>query len=155
MTIMKMNPNLMFPIAIVGTFMLIHAYSASHLVERVKSRGIETKGTVIEIRQNSGSLFSVNEGKGEAPVVNFAAQNGTYIHYSTNYTTPCPYKVGQKVKIWYYFYKSRREIVLTDDNAGRLPQTLFCLGIVLCIISYPFLIKKLIARIAAIWSILL
>lgn len=130
-------------LAFVGTYMLIIAYDKSKIVERIASKGIKTEGTVIEIRQNPGSLVSSKEGTGEAPVVDFVTAHGSHRHYSTHYQTPCPYKVGQKVEVSYYFYKSIREVLLPHEDAGTLPKTLFKWGILLCFIGYPFLIKKL------------
>lgn len=129
--------------AIVGTFLLILAYGRKSLVGRVKSKGIEAEGTVVEMRQNPGRLFSAVEGEGEAPVVEFATDWGTHRHYSTNYLTASPYKVGQKVKLWYYFHKSRREVALEDDIPGIMPAGLFRWGIFFCLLGYPFLLKKL------------
>ncbi len=130
-------------VALAGTFMLIIAYDKAHLIERVRSRGIEAEGTVVEIRRNPGGLFRSEEGEGEAPVVDFTTQWGSHRHYSTNYVTPCPYQVGQQVKVWYYFRKSRREVALPDDAAGPLPGVLMRWGIVLCVLGYPFVVKKL------------
>lgn len=130
-------------LAFIGTYLLIIAYDKSKMVERVKSKGIKTVGTVVEIRQNPGELFGSKEGEGQAPVVDFVTNNGSHRHYSTHYQSPCPYQVGQKVEVWYYFYKSIREVLLADEGAGTLPKTLFRWGIALCLISYPFLIKKL------------
>ncbi len=130
-------------LAFIGTYLLIIAYDKSKMVERVKSKGIKTVGTVVEIRQNPGELFGSKEGEGQAPVVDFVTNNGSHRHYSTHYQSPCPYQVGQKVEVWYYFYKSIREVLLADEGAGTWPKTLFRWGIALCLISYPFLIKKL------------
>ncbi|MCB9332871.1 MAG: hypothetical protein H6574_17505 [Lewinellaceae bacterium] len=91
---------------IAGTFLVILAYDRKNLVERVKSKGIETEGTVVEMRRNPGSLFGAAAGEGEAPVVDFTTNWGTHRHYSTNYMPAYPYKVGQKVRLWYSFYKS-------------------------------------------------
>lgn len=130
-------------VALVGTYLLIIAYDKSKIVERVTSKGIKTVGTVVEIRQNPGELFGSKEGEGQAPVVDFVTKNGSHRHYSTHYQTPSPYQVGQKVEVCYYFYKSIREVLLANEGAGTLPKTLFRWGIALCLISYPFLIKKL------------
>ncbi|MEZ4942124.1 MAG: hypothetical protein R3D58_14690 [Saprospiraceae bacterium] len=129
--------------AIIGTFLLILAYDRKNLVERVKSKGIEAEGTVVEMRQNPGSLFSAVEGEGEAPVVDFTTDWGTHRHYSTHYMTASPYNVGQKVKLWYYFYKSRRDVALETDPIGILPPGLFRWGVLFCLLGYPFLLKKL------------
>ncbi|RDB03445.1 hypothetical protein DVG78_23295 [Runella aurantiaca] len=130
-------------LAFIGTYLLIIAYDKSKIVERVTSKGIKTVGTVVEIRQNPGELFGSKEGEGQAPVVDFVFSNGSHRHYSTHYQTPCPYEVGQKVEVSYYFYKSIREVLLANEGAGTLPKTLFRWGIALCLIGYPFLIKKL------------
>lgn len=130
-------------VALVGTYLLILAYDRMHLVERVKAKGIETEGTVVEIRRNPGGLFSSTEGEGDAPVVDFVTNWGTHKHYSTNYAIPCPFKVGEKVKVWYYFNKSRQEVVLEEAETDTLPHTLRTWGIILCLLSYPFVVKKL------------
>lgn len=143
-----MNPfhylqQIMPLVALVGTYLLIIAYDKSKIVERVTSKGIKTEGTVIEIRKNPGDLFSSKEGEGEAPVVDFTTANGSHRHYSTHYQIHTTYHVGQKVEVRYYFYKSIREVLLAHEDAGTLPKTLFRWGIALCLISYPFLFRKL------------
>ena len=130
-------------VAIIGTYLLIIANDKSKMVERVKAKGIKTEGTIVEIRQNPGALFSSKEGEGEAAVVDFVTTHGSHRHYSTHYQTPCPYQVGQKVEVWYYFYKSIREVVFANEDAGSLPKTLFRWGVAFCLIGYPFLIRKL------------
>lgn len=128
---------------IAGTFLVILAYDRKNLVERVKSKGIETEGTVVEMRRNPGSLFGAAAGEGEAPVVDFTTNWGTHRHYSTNYMPAYPYKVGQKVRLWYSFYKSRRDVALETDVPGIMPAGLFRWGIFFCLLGYPFLLKKL------------
>jgi len=120
--------------ALIGTYLLILANSKQHLPERVKKRGIETEGTIVEIRK---------EGLEEFVVVDFTYPNGSFRHISNKYVYPCPYKVGQKVRIWYYFNKSNREVILEDEGIGNLPSKLYRWGFIICIISYPFLIYKL------------
>lgn len=144
----KMNP---FPyfiqamplVAFIGTYLLIIAYDKSKIVERVMSKGLKAEGTVVEIRQDPGLLFGSGESKGSAPVVDFVFPNGSHRHYSTHYQTPTPYYVGQKVEVRYYFYKSIREVLLADEDAGTLPKTLFRWGLVMCLLGYPFLLRKL------------
>lgn len=130
-------------VAFIGTYLLIIAYDKSKIVERVMSKGLKTEGTVVEIYQDPGPLFGPGESKGSAPVVDFATNNGSHRHYSTHFQPVTPYHVGQKVEVRYYFYKSIREVLLADEDAGTLPKTLFRWGIVLCLISYPFLFKKM------------
>ncbi|AEE48814.1 DUF3592 domain-containing protein [Haliscomenobacter hydrossis] len=130
-------------LAFIGTYLLILANDRSHLVGRVKKRGIQTEGTVVELHQNPGPLFSKTSGEGVAPVVDFTTNGGTHRHYSTHYETPSPYQVGQKVQVWYYFYKSKREVTLADEDGGTLPQTFYRWGIVFCALGYPFLLWRL------------
>jgi hypothetical protein len=143
-----MNPlpyliQIMPLLAVIGTYLLIIAYDKSKIFERVKSKGIKTEGTMIEIRKNPGPLFGSKEGEGEAPVVDFVTNNGSHRHYSTHYQNPCPYQVGQKVEVSYYFYKSIREVLLPHEDTRTLPKILFRWGIILCLIGYPFLIRKM------------
>lgn len=120
--------------ALIGTYLLILAYSKQHLPERVKKRGVETEGTIVEIRK---------EGLEEFLVVDFTYPNGSFRHFSNKYAYPCPYQVGQKVRIWYYFNKSNREVILEDEGVGNLPSKLYRWGVIICIISYPFILNKL------------
>lgn len=137
--LLQMMPYLAF----IGTYLLIIAYDRSKIVERVTSKGMKTEGTVVEIRQDPGPLFGSGESKGSAPVVDFVFPNGSHRYYSTHYQTPTPYYVGQKVEVRYYFYKSIREVLLANEGAGTLPKTLFRWGLVMCLLGYPFLIKKM------------
>lgn len=121
----------------IGTFCLILAYQKKHEIEQVLKNGTRTVGTVIEIRPDPS-------GKGgEAPVVDLKIPNGSHRHYSTTYASPSPYKVGQQVDIWYKINKTNRTVALADDTPGNLPKILFWAGVVLCLLSYPELIRRL------------
>lgn len=133
-------PSQIFPImALIGTYCFILAYEKQHVIERVLKNGIETEGTVIEIRHDPSNP----SGQEVAPVVDFNTPNGSHRHYSTTYTATNTYHVGQKVRIWYKFYKSKRDVALPDEKPGNLPKTLFRWGIVLCLLSYPEIIRRL------------
>jgi len=114
-------PQFFSVMALVGTYCFILAYEKQHCIQRVLKNGIETEGTVIEIRRNPSNLSSQEE----APVIDFTTPNGSHRHYSSTYTTTNTYKVGQKVQIWYKFYKSKREVALPDEKPGNLPKNLF------------------------------
>jgi hypothetical protein len=131
-------PYVLSIMAFVGTYCLILAYEKQHEIEKVLTRGIKTLGTVTEMRQDpSGNA-------GDAPVVDFTTQNGSYKHFSTTYTYPSLYKIGQQVEVWYYHYKSIRLAALADDKPGSLPKTLLRWGIVLCVLTYPEIIRRMI-----------
>ncbi len=123
--------------ALVGTYSLILAYQKQYEVERVLKYGIKTIGTVIEIRPDPSGK------QGDAPVVDFDYPNGSHRYFSTKYTSPCNYRVGQQVEIWYKFYKSNQDVVLPDDKPGNLPKRLLITGIIFCILSYPILFGRM------------
>lgn len=133
-----LSPYILSGMAFIGTYCLILAYEKQYEIEKILTKGIQTLGTVTELRQDpSGNV-------GNAPVVDFTAQNGSYKHVSTTYTYPSPYKIGQQVEIWYYHYKSINLAALADDKPGSLPKTLLRWGIVLCLLSYPEIIRRMI-----------
>ncbi len=121
--------------ALVGTYLLIMAHDRKNLPERVKKNGIETEGIITEISQNNTDS--------ETLVVDFSYPNGSYRHVSNQNTNLTSYKVGQKVKVWYYFYKSKREVIMEGEGVGDSPSKLYRWGIIICLISYPFMIIKL------------
>jgi hypothetical protein len=134
-------PYVLSGMAMIGTYCLILAYQKQHEIEKILTKGIKTLGTVTEMYQDpSGNA-------GEAPVVDYANQNGSYRHVSGTYAMPAAYKIGQQVDIWYYHYKSIRLAALADDKPGNLPKTLFRWGIILCLLTYPELIRRMITLI--------
>lgn len=130
-------PYVLSVMAFIGTYCLILAYQKQHEIEKILTKGIKTLGTVTEIRQDP------SEKEGEAPVVDFTTQNGSYRHFSTTYTLPTAYKMGQQVEIWYYHYKSIRLAALADDKTDNLPKVLLRWGIVLCLLTYPEIIRRM------------
>lgn len=133
----SIRPELISVFSFIGTYCLILAFQKHYEIRRVLKYGKCTIGTVIEIRQDP-------TGKpGQAPVVDFDYPNGTYRHFSTTYNNPSHYYVGQKVQIWYKFYKSNQIVALAHDKPGKLPKVLFICGIIFCLFSYPEIIKRL------------
>ncbi len=131
------SPQVLGIVTLVGTYCLILSYQKQHEIQTVLSKGIKTTGTVVEIRQDPSG------NSGDAPVVEFNYPNGSYRHYSTTYVLPCAYSVGQQVEIWYLFRKSNRTAALSDDQPGTLPKTLLKWGILLCLLSYPEIIRRM------------
>lgn len=131
-------PYILSGMALIGTYCLILSYEKQHEIEKVLTKGIKIIGTVIQIRQAPSGK------EGEAPVVEYTTPNGFSHHYfSTTYTVPTPYKIGQQVEIWYYHYKSIKLAALADDKTGDLPKILFRWGIVLCLLTYPAIIQRM------------
>ena len=130
-------------LALIGTYCLIIYYDRSKMPDRVKKRGLRAEGTVIEIRPNPGPIFGSQKGEGYAPVVEFETAWGNHRHNSTYYQQPCPFQVGQKVQVGYYFYKSIREVLLDGEENQPQSPTLFIWGICFCLLGYPFVFIKL------------
>jgi len=128
-------------LSLIGVYLLILSYQKKHEIEHTLRKGKMTEGTVIELREN---LANVDGGGIEyAPVVEFRTDHGLYKHFSSTYKFPTPYHLGQKVKIYYYIYKSRHEFALEDDEPGTLPDRLKWWGIIFCIFGLPILLFKL------------
>lgn len=130
--------------ATVGFIVLFLSWQQHIYYKKVRKIGIETEGTVVAMRPDPGPLFGKAEGAGEAPTVEFIDRRGDKHQYiSVCYQDPSPYKVGQKVKVWYHLYRSRREYALEDDQPGRGPVTMMVVGLVLFVLGAPELLKRL------------
>ncbi len=127
----------------IGSFLLILSYQKYTEIEHTKSKGLVADGVVLELRDESGKTVEPTDNHPAAPVVEFRTDNGKYVHYSTTYQIPSPYKAGQSVKIYYYIYKSIHHFALEDDQTGSLPGRLFRWGVVFCAIGFPVLVIKL------------
>jgi len=128
-------------LSLIGVYLLILSYQKKHEMEHTLRKGKMAEGTVIELRKNTANV----DGGGieYAPVVEFRTDHGLYKHFSSTYKFPTPYHLGQKVKIYYYIYKSRHEFALEDDEPGTLPDRLKWWGIIFCIFGLPILLFKL------------
>ena len=125
-------------LAFIGTYLIIISNAKKNEIYHTIPKGNCTEGSVVEMKSK--------EEKGlqkQAPVVAFNTANGFFHQKSNTYQNPSPYKVGQKVKIYYYIYKSRYEFALEDDTSGTLPGTLLKWGIIFCVLGYPIILMKL------------
>ncbi|MBK7233060.1 MAG: DUF3592 domain-containing protein [Saprospiraceae bacterium] len=132
---------LVFGLSLIGVYLLILAYQKKHEIEHTLSKGKMAEGTVVELRENPTNVDG--GGKEYTPVVEFRTDHGLYRHHSSTYKFPTPYHLGQKVKIYYYIYKSRYEFALEDDEPGTLPDRLKWWGIIFCIFGLPLLLYKI------------
>lgn len=144
---MEFVEGILYPIGpyffLIGAFLLIFAHQKNNEIAHTISKGQVADGLVIELRDESGNNIESYNNHPVAPVVRFQTINGIYIHYSSTYQNPSPYKIGQTVKIYYYIYKSISHFALEDDQVGLLPGKLFRWGIVCCSIGFPFIVMKL------------
>mgnify|MGYP006375814763 CR=1 FL=1 len=109
-------PYVLSILAFAGTYCLIFAYYQQYHVQIVMKYGYETTGTV-----------------------------GIFKYYSNGYPLPCPYEIGQEVKIWIKPDKLRStgKAALEDEQPGKLPIILFSCGLVMCLLSYPEIIRRI------------
>lgn len=130
-------------LSLIGTYLLILSYSKNNEIAHTLSKGRVTEGTVIQLTENPDDLDLMTKLRAKAPLVEFHTNIGWHRYQSSTYKDPSPYHVGQKVQIYYYFYKSRREMALADDEPGTLPKTLLKWGIIFCAVGYPVLLSKM------------
>lgn len=137
-------PQLAASLAVLGLFLLFLAWQQMDYYPNILRNGTEAEGTVIEMHRDPGPLWGGEEGDGEAPVVEFTDRQGRQRrHFSTTYQIPSPYRVGQKVRIWYIIYKSRQVYALEDDTKGSWPRTLLIIGAVAFLLGAPELWRRL------------
>ena len=132
-----LHPYVLSGLTLAGTYCLILSYQKQHEIERTLAKGIRTTGIVTEIRDDPSGK------NGKAPIVEFNHPNGTYRHVSFTYRSPCIYSVDQKVDIWYRFERTYKYTALADDQPGKLPKIIWKWGIVLCLLTYPEIIRRL------------
>lgn len=125
-------------LAFVGTYSLIFAYEKQYHVKRVLQHGKETTGKVVEIKEDPWNKEQ------DIVIVDYDTAAGVFKHYSQGYAQPCPYQVGQTVRIWVWPYKLRHtgRVALPDEQPGKTPLILLVIGIVLCLLSYPEIIRR-------------
>jgi hypothetical protein len=127
--------------ALAGTMFLIIAYREGKSKYKIVQEGIETDGFVVEInkkprRTGETTSFAL------APVVQFMTQKREIIkYYSTTFLTPCPYQIGQQVKIK-YLAENPQEAILDWKDGWILSIAFGIFGLALCLITYPFLIIR-------------
>jgi hypothetical protein len=139
MAIFQYIPPIVIAIfAFVGTYCLIFAYEKQYHVKKVMQHGRETTGKVVEIRQDPWNKEQV------MVVVDYDTAAGVFKHFSQGYAQPCPYQVGQAVRVWVWPYKLRQtgRAALPDEKPGKAPVILLAVGIVLCLLSYPEIIRR-------------
>jgi hypothetical protein len=129
--------------ALAGTLFLMIAYREGKSKYKIVQEGIETDGVVVEIYRKprkTGELQST----AQAPVVQFMTQDNKVVkYYSTTFLTPCPYEVGYQVKIK-YLLNNPQEAILDWKDGWILSIAFGIFGGVICLITYPFLLTRLV-----------
>jgi Protein of unknown function (DUF3592) len=128
--------------AMVGSIFLIIAYKEWAVKRKIISEGIETVGQVITLYEKPRKANEIRSTS-MAPVILFVTEKKQIIkYYSTTFLTPCPYQIGQQVKIK-YLPKTPHEAILDWKDAWILSIAFGIFGGVICLITYTFLLKSL------------
>jgi hypothetical protein len=129
--------------ALAGTMFLIIAYREGKSKYKIIQEGIETDGVVVEIYRKPRKTGE-SQSTAQAPVVQFITQDNQVIrYYSTTFLTPCPYEVGYQVKIK-YLPNNPQEAILDWKDGWILSIAFGIFGGVICLITYSFLLTRLI-----------
>ncbi|WP_441656240.1 DUF3592 domain-containing protein [Fibrella musci] len=105
----------------------------------MKTHGIETHGVVIAHHKKR----QLSPSTAQAVVVQYTDQrNQPQIYYSTTYTTPPMFQIGEVIKLWYL--KDRpNELLMEGKDEWLLPMVLGGFGLVFSLIGLPGLIRSL------------
>ncbi len=128
--------------ALAGTLFIFIAYREGMSKYKIVQEGIETEGIVVEIYRKprrTGETTST----AHAPAVQFLTNENKIVkYYSTTFLTPCPYQIGQMVKIK-YLPNNPHEAILDWKDGWILSIAFGIFGGVICLISYTYLLKAL------------
>ena len=125
--------------ATVGVVCLVLAYFNYASIKNQIKDGTETEGTVIGHYKQK----QLKPTTALAVVVAYKDQYGKpLVYYSTTYTTPVEFQIGEQVKLWYN-PKQHNEIIIKGKNMGLIPMILAGFGIVFSLIGLPGFLKEL------------
>ena len=105
----------------------------------MKSNGIEKTGVVIAHHQKN----QIPKTSAYAVVVQYMDENNQpRVYYSTTYTTPVMFQIGENVKLWYLKEKPA-DVLLEGKDEWLIPMVLAGFGLVFGLIGLPALFKEL------------
>lgn len=126
--------------ALVGIVCASIAYSLWSKNRNMKTNGIETTGVVIGHHQKR----QIPTTTSLAVIVQYTDyRNQPRIYYSTTYTTPVMFQVGEKIRLWYLKEKPD-DILMEGKDEWILPMVLGGFGLVFSLIGLPGLVKSLV-----------
>lgn len=134
--------KIIFPLifVIAGTLFLAIAYKEGSVKYKINTEGIETDGLVVEIHRKPRK-GNESWSTAQAPVIQFVTDKNRLVkYYSTTYLTPCPYQIGNLVKIK-YLPENPQEAMLDWKDAWILTIAFGAFGGVICMITYYYLLK--------------
>lgn len=118
--------------ALVGTIFGIVAYSSWSSTQTLKRKGVETVGTV--------EGFNRNRKGSSAPVIVYTTREGVEArYYSSTYSSPPAYDLGEEVKLWYMPNKPD-DVVLSGIDSWLFPVIFGAFSVIFAGIGYGGLI---------------
>ncbi|CCG99664.1 hypothetical protein FAES_1654 [Fibrella aestuarina BUZ 2] len=130
--------------ALIGIVCTGIAYSLWSKTRYMKTHGIETRGVVIAHHKKR----QITPSTAQAVVVQYTDQhNQSQIYYSTTYTTPPMFQIGEVIKLWYMSDRPN-ELLMEGKDEWLLPLILGGFGLVFSLIGVPGLIRSLLGTLA-------
>jgi hypothetical protein len=109
----------------------------------IMTKGIRTKGVVVELVHRPKKVGELTSSGALAPVVRFFNKDGKErLYYATTYTTPPLYQIGQQVELWYLEHDYNAALLKGKDE-WILSIAFAIFGAVMFLIGFPFLLKTL------------
>lgn len=128
--------------ALAGTLFLTIAYREWRANYQIVVGGIETEGRVVDTYRKPRRTGE-RPSAAEAPVIEFAAQNGTtHLYYSTLFTTPSSHQPGESVRIW-YLPEDTQKATMNGQDAWVLPIVFGIFGSAISLLAYSWLFRML------------
>ncbi len=128
---------------LMGCLFLFIAWRSGKNTVLILKMGTKTQGIVIENAPRKLKIGEYGTPTSRAPVVQFKTNLGeTITYYSTDYTTPAQYEVGQTVNIW-YLPGDPQKATLDGKEIWILPGVFGAFGLALSLIGLPWLVRIL------------
>lgn len=125
--------------ALVGVVCSGIAYSLWRKTRYLKAHGIEARGVVIAHYKKQ----QISPSTAQAVVVQYTDhRNQPQVYYSTTYTTPPMFPIGETIRIW-YLKDQPNELLLEGTDEWLVPVVLGGFGLVFSLIGLPGLIRSL------------
>ncbi len=123
----------------VGIVCSIISYNLWNKNRQIKTKGVEKMGVVIAHHQKK----QIPTTTALAVVVQFMDEtNQPRVFYSTTYTTPVMFQIGETVKLWYLKEKPA-EVLLEGKDEWLISMVLAGFGLIFSLIGLPALLKEL------------
>lgn len=124
--------------SLVGISCSVIGYTIWNKHSQLKKQGIEANALVIGHYEKK----QIKPTTARAVIIQYKDYNDSLrTFYSTIYTTPPMFQVGETIKIWYSKDKPN-DILMEGKDEWIIPTVLGVLGIIFSIIGIPSLIKE-------------